>query len=321
MPLLSSRPSPPPCLRRSPSFRVEGVFQKDIFDLASPHLQRLREKVAMYSFRVYWVPGKTHLIADALLCAPLFAPKEHPVWKSLQTSHPTIDLIYNSMDDDYRLLLDDIKNETSFSTYSQSLKAYLNILSLSDGLVLIDSKRIVLPLPSVKPILKLLHASHSGVTKTTNLPRGLYFWPGMTNGIRQMVSSCVDCTRVLQSQPSNPMSDAPPSSHFGFPMQHVGLDLFSFGGKDNLICVDHWSGYPLYQLLRSLTSETVIRTLSTWFNLLGWPSSIRSDGGPQFRGDFVSFCQQHGIRHELSAPYNPKSNGLAEAGVKSVKKF
>ena len=41
---------------------LEGVFQKDIFDLASLRLQRLREKVAMYSFRVCWVPGKTYLI-------------------------------------------------------------------------------------------------------------------------------------------------------------------------------------------------------------------------------------------------------------------
>ena len=104
-------------------------------------------------------------------------------------------------------------------------------------------------------------------------------------------------------------------------MQHVGLDLFSFGGKDYLICVDHWSGYPLYQLLRSTTSESVTRCLMTWFNLLGWPSSIRSDGGPQFRGDFSTFCQKHDIRHELSAPYNPKSNGLAEAGVSQLKTF
>ena len=57
---------------------LEGVIQKDIFDLASPRLQRLREKVAMFSFRVCWVPGKTHLIADALSRAPLFAPEEHP---------------------------------------------------------------------------------------------------------------------------------------------------------------------------------------------------------------------------------------------------
>ena len=134
-----------------------------------------------------------------------------------------------------------------------------------------------------------------------------------------MVSSCVECLRVLPSQTANPMSTASPSSHFGFPMQHVGLDLFSFGGKYYLICVDHWSGYPVYQLLCSTASDSVIRCLSSWFNLLGWLSSIRSDGGPQFWGDFTSFCAKHGIWHELSAPYNPKSNGLAEAGVKSVK--
>ena len=52
---------------------------------------------------------------------------------------------------------------------------------------------------------------------------------------------------------------------------------------------------------------------------MGWPQSIRSDGGPQFRGEFGSFCEDNGIRHELSAPYNPRSNWLAESGVKIVK--
>ena len=75
----------------------------------------------------------------------------------------------------------------------------------------------------------------------------------------------------------------------------------------------------MYHLLTSLTSTSIIKTLSNWFNLFGWPSSIRSDGGPQFRGEFSHFCVTHGIKHEVSAPYNPKSNGLAEAGVKSVK--
>ena len=39
-------------------------------------------------------------------------------------------------------------------------------LSVSDGLVLLNSRRIVLPLPAVKPVLQLLHASHSGINKT-----------------------------------------------------------------------------------------------------------------------------------------------------------
>ena len=153
----------------------------------------------------------------------------------------------------------------------------------------------------------MLHSSHSGITKTTNLARGLYFWPGMINDIKQLVSAYPDCARVLQSQPSNHIITVAPSSHFGFPMQHVGLDLFSFGGKDYLICVDHWSGYPLYKLLRSLTLDAVLKVLSTWFSLLGWPSSIRSDGGSQlFCGDFIQFYEKHGIPHELSAPNNPR---------------
>ena len=37
---------------------------------------------------------------------------------------------------------------------------------------------------------------------------------------------------------------------------------------------DHWSGYPLYSPLRSLSSDSIISTISSWFNILGWPSSI-----------------------------------------------
>ena len=72
------------------------------------------------------------------------------------------------------------------------------------------------------------------------------------------------------------------------------------------------------QCLSSTTSTAVINILRNWFNLLGWPQSIWSDGGPQFCGEFVKFCVENGITHELSAPYNPRSNGLAESGVKIV---
>ena len=102
-------------------------------------------------------------------------------------------------------------------------------------------------------------------------------------------------------------------------MAHVGLDLFDFAGKKHLICVDKWSGFPLYKRLNSTTTQSIINVLETWFNTLGWPSNIRSDGGPQFLGPFRQWCQKNNIVHELSAPYNPKSNGLAEAAVKNVK--
>ena len=96
-------------------------------------------------------------------------------------------------------------------------------------------------------------------------------------------------------------------------MGHVGLDLFEFGGKQHLVCVNYWLSTTVK------TAAAVINVLKSWLNMLGWPQSVRSDGGPQFRGKFVKFCKENGIRHELSAPYNPRSNGLSESGVKIIR--
>ena len=183
----------------------------------------MREKVAKYSFEVNWVPGKTHYFADALSRAPLFSLQEQPdleidiaITCLAATSHPSMNVISRAIDD-YRALVQDVLNGTSSFTYSRSLKSEMASLSISDGLVLLDSRRIVLPIPAVKPVLQLLHASHSGINKTILLARGLYYWPGMVNDVKQLVSLCRECLRLLQSQPSNPMTTAPPS-HFGYPM-------------------------------------------------------------------------------------------------------
>ena len=130
------------------------------------------------------------------------------------TSHPSMPVISRTVDDDYRALIQDVLHGTSTSSYARSLKSDRASLSVSDGLVLLDSCRIVLPASAVRPVLQLLHASHSGINKTIVLARGLYYWPGMVNDIKQLVSSCRDCSKLLQSQPGNPMTTAPPSSHF-----------------------------------------------------------------------------------------------------------
>ena len=66
------------------------------------------------------------------------------------------------------------------------------------------------------------------------------------------------------------------------------------------------------------STKAVTDILASWFNVLGWPATIRSDGGPQFCGPFREWCERNHIVHELSASYNPKSNGLAESAIKNV---
>ena len=205
------------------------------------------------------------------------------------------------------------------SPYSQQMKSVFGQLCVDDKLLYLDAKRIVLPLKAVKDVLKMAHLPHAGITKTYELLRSLYFWPGMYNDVKELISACGSCSKNAVSLPKNPRSMAPPSADFGPPMACVGVDLFDFGGKSHLVCIDRWSGYPQFSQLTSTSTAAVINTLKTWFNVLGWPRVIRSDGGPQFRGEFSEFCKKFRITHELSSPYNPRANGLAKSGVKIVK--
>ena len=57
----------------------------------------------------------------------------------------------------------------------------------------------------------------------------------------------------------------------------------------------------------------------TIFLNYGYPQFLRTDRGPQFRGEFRSFCNNANIIHHRTSPRNPESNGHSEAGVKQAK--
>ena len=308
---------------------LEGIFKKDLFEIPNPRLQRIREKLVEYNMTVKWVPGKSHFIADALSRAPLFSPpvpdeEEFTIdtarscLTQVVEKNNELKLILDSLDSDYVQFRKDVMTGSFSSVYSNQMKSVFDQLSVDDELVYLDGNRIVLPNGAIKQVLALLHTSHAGINRTYEMARSLYFWPGMLNDVKQLVEGCMTCRKHRPSLPVNKRTTPAPSSYMGPPMGHVGVDLFDFGGNKFLVCVDQWSGYPLYQKLTSTTTSSVLKTLSSWFNVLGWPRSIRSDGGPQFRGEFSSFCEKNKIKHELSSPYNPRSNGLARENGLSV---
>lgn len=72
------------------------------------------------------------------------------------------------------------------------------------------------------------------------------------------------------------------------------------------------------------TDTTALKTLAVlygWFcDRSGFPTTIVSDNGPQFLShEFASKMSKWGIKHILTPPYHPASNGLAEKAVGIVK--
>ncbi|KAL8132042.1 hypothetical protein AgCh_007799 [Apium graveolens] len=49
--------------------------------------------------------------------------------------------------------------------------------------------------------------------------------------------------------------------------------------------------------------------------------TIRSDRGGEYVEPFGEFCSQHGIIHEVTAPYSPQSNGVAERKNRTLKEM
>lgn len=86
--------------------------------------------------------------------------------------------------------------------------------------------------------------------------------------MKNMVSACGACTKNAVSQPKKPRSTGPICT-IGTPKACVRVDLFNFGGKSHLVCVDRWGGYLFFPPLTFTTTLSVINMLKCWINILG----------------------------------------------------
>ncbi|XP_040359235.2 uncharacterized protein K02A2.6-like [Ixodes scapularis] len=87
-----------------------------------------------------------------------------------------------------------------------------------------------------------------------------------------------------------------------------------------LVVVDAHSKWPEVFTMQSTTTERTVRCLRELFCRFGIPETIVSDNGPQLVSEeFQVFMKNNGVRHIVSAPYHPSTNGLAERFVQTLK--
>ncbi len=71
----------------------------------------------------------------------------------------------------------------------------------------------------------------------------------------------------------------------------------------------------------STTSTKTIQVLKTLFSRYGLPEVLVSDNGPRFTSEeFQIFLKANGVKHAISAPFHPATNGLAERMVQTLKR-
>ena len=194
-------------------------------------------------------------------------------------------------------------------------------LSLDSDGFLVRNDAFVVPKALVPTYLKRLLAMHQAAPKMLARARRSLWWPYMTRDINTFAKTCEPCE---VSKPSNPAEVILSHEPAQYPFQFIHMDLGQVEGQQYLIIIDQFSGYPhIAPCGKSAPTSKVITATLELIQHFSIPEIIYSDGGPQFlqEGEFDVFCREWGIRHILSSPYMPRSNGVAESCVKEMKKL
>lgn len=312
------------------------LFDKPLYKIPA-RLQRFMLTLQRYDLLVNYKPGKCLQIADTLSRSPLpditlkDLDKEislhcNFIESNLEIEFTNMNLLSKETRNDiiFQKILEYIKNgwPKAKKEVDKDVMPYFkikdNIHTLGD--ILLKDHQILVPKSLRSTILKQIHEGHLGMQRCKNLARQSVYWPGIYSEIDNLVSNCEICMR---HQNSNPKTEMLSHDIVGVPWMKLGCDLFEFNKKMYLLVVDYYSKYVEVELLnQGYSSNQVIMRLKSIFSRHGIPGILITDNGPPFNSlEFKDFCNDWEIQHKTSSPYLPRSNGLAERTVQTIKKL
>ena len=182
-------------------------------------------------------------------------------------------------------------------------------------------ERIILPAKLQQKIIKSAHTlGHLGTTKTKQMLREKYWFPGMNHLISQTIGSCFDCQVATKSHRQEPIK---PSVIPEEPWEHISID---FGGPYpdghyNLVAIDQRTRYPVVEAVSSTGFKQTKEKLKKTFAYLGIPRRVTSDNGPPFNSEqFKDFAKEEGFVHHRVTPNHPRANGHVERFMQTLNK-
>lgn len=189
-------------------------------------------------------------------------------------------------------------------------------LSCDQG-CLLWGMRVIIPIKLQARLLEELHHEHLGVVRMKALARSYLWFPGLDQAIETLVKGCKTCLSLKNDPPPSPLY---PWKYTERPWDRVHIDFAEYKSEMFLVAVDAYSKWMEVVLMRSTTAEKTVEVLRQLFSNYGLPREIVSDNGPQFIAEqFQYFMRMNGVKHTLTAPYHPASNGAAERAVQTLK--
>ena len=179
--------------------------------------------------------------------------------------------------------------------------------------------RPLVPAAFRRQIFDAVHSlAHPGIRATRRMIASRYVWPNLAADINRWCRDCLSCQRAkVTSQPAAPPAVIPPCPQ-RFSQLHIDivgpLPSSPSGFSHLLTVVDRAIRWFEAVPLAATTAEACADALlAGWVSRYGVPSQVTSDRGAQFTSAlWAALSKLLGIRHILTTPYHPQSNGLVE---------
>ena len=163
-------------------------------------------------------------------------------------------------------------------------------------------------------------AAQQGQRHSTALMQECFWWPGMTQDLRNCIKKCGRCRKYKAAPPKVPMKPLTCSG----PGELLHVDFTSIEEtvplkEEPVICnvlvlQDHFSKYVVAYVVKDQTAHTTAETLRNgYFGLFGVPAYLISDQGKAFTGHIIThLCDLYGVQKLRTLPYHAQTNGQVE---------
>lgn len=189
--------------------------------------------------------------------------------------------------------------------------------------------QIVVPATFRQAVLQLSHegvAGHMGVRKTYDRILREFYWPRVKCDVINFIRSCHTCQVTGKPNQKIPLAPLQPIAAVTTPFEHLIIDCVgplprSKAGHAYLLTVMCQSTrYPAAYPLRSITTKSILKALTSFMSIFGIPKIIQSDRGSNFMSrNFSKVMQQLKVTHNISSAYHPQSQGVLERFHQTLK--
>ena len=163
---------------------------------------------------------------------------------------------------------------------------------------------------------------HLGFKRTKEKLHLNFFWPDMSETIREFVDTCLACQKKARAVIKDrvPISIVP---RHQVPFSHLYMDVVGPLLNNFCLClIDSHTRFPFAFPLRSVNAKAVCECLLQVFSLVGIPSVITSDNATHFSFQLNDkFMELFGCKPRFSTVLHPEGNSLVERMNASLKKM